>query len=209
MIVRLTGRLIDVYEHHVVIERDGIAREVLVPQYTVGELAACRGREMTLHTLEYLEGSRASGNLIPRLVGFVYPDDKRFFTRFVSVKGIGLRKALRALAEPVARIATWIRNGDTKALAGLPGIGSRAAQLIVAELRGKIDEFILGEGAPADESAGLTQHQRMALEVLVAWGDTSQEAERWLQRAAQLHSGIDSADEWVRAAYRVKTGAEV
>ena len=209
MIVRITGALIDVYEDHVVIERDGIAREVLVPQYAVGELTACRGREMTLHTLEYLEGSQASGNLVPRLVGFVYPDDKRFFSRFVSVKGLGLRKALKALAEPVATIAAWIQGGDTKALTRLPGIGSRAAQLIVAELRGKIDEFVLGGAAPpAGDLAGLTQDQKDALEVLAAWGDPRLEAERWLQRAAQLYPDIHSADGWVRAAYRIKTGTE-
>ncbi len=209
MIVRLTGTIVEVYEDHVVLERAGLAREVLVPQYAVGELAACRGREMTLHTLEYFEGNQASGNLVPRLIGFVYPDDKRFFTRFISVKGIGLRKALKALAEPVAKIAVWIKNGDTKALTRLPGIGGRAAQLIVAELRGKIDEFAFGgEAAPADELAGLTQDQQDALEVLVAWGDSRSEAERWIQRAAQLHPDLTGPDEWVRVAYRIKTGAE-
>ena len=209
MIVRITGTIADVHEDHVVLERDGIAREVLVPRYALGELAACRGREITLHTLEYLEGTQTSGNLVPRLLGFVYPDDKRFFTRFVSVKGIGLRKALKALAEPVAAIAAWIKAGDIKALTRLPGIGSRAAQLIVAELRGRIDEFALGADAVSvDELAGLTQDQKDALDVLVAWGDSRSEAERWIQRAAQLHPDLDTPDEWVRVAYRIKTGAE-
>jgi Holliday junction DNA helicase RuvA len=209
MIVRLTGTLADVHEDHVVLERDGLAREVLVPQYAVGELAACRGREMTLHTLEYFEGNQASGNLVPRLVGFVYPDDKRFFTRFISVKGIGPRKALKALAEPVARVAAWIRSGDTRALARLPGIGSRTAQLIVAELQGKIDEFAFGGELTSTEAlAAWTREQRDALEVLVAWGDPRPEAERWLQRAAQLHADLIGPDQWVRAAYRIKTGAE-
>lgn len=212
MIVRLTGQLIEVREDHVVIERDGLAREVLVPRYALGELAASRGREMTLHTLEYLEGNQASGNLVPRLVGFIRPEDKRFFTRFLSVKGIGIRKGLKALAEPVARIAAWVRDGDSKSLAALPGIGSRAAQMMVAELRGKIDEFITGDvspaGTPMSIGSGLTREQRLALEVLIAWGDAAAEAERWLQRAAQLHPDITSPDDWVRAAYRIKTGAE-
>jgi Holliday junction DNA helicase RuvA len=209
MIVRLTGIVADVYEDHAVIDRSGIAREVLVPGYAVGELAACRGREVTLHTLEYLEGNQASGNLVPRLVGFVHHEDKRFFSRFISVKGIGLRKALKALSEPVVAVARWIQSGDTKALARLPGIGARAAQLIVAELGDQMDEFALGvSSAPAQESAGLSRPQQDALEVLVAWGDARGEAERWLQRAAQLHPGIDTPDGWVRAAYRVKTGLE-
>ncbi|MCP4591708.1 MAG: hypothetical protein GY842_13290 [bacterium] len=209
MIVRITGIVADVYEDHVVLDRDGLAREVLVPHYAVGELAACRGREVTLHTLEYLEGNQSTGNLTPRLVGFAYPDDKRFFVRFISVKGIGLRKALKALAEPVTRIAASIKNADTKALTRLPGIGTRAAQLIVAELRGKIDEFVHGaDVVSAEDLAGLTSQQKDALDVLVAWGDARQDAERWLQRAAQIHPEIESPDEWVRAAYRIKTGTE-
>ena len=209
MIVRITGTLADVYEDHVVVERDGLAREVLVPQYALGELAACRGREMTLHTLEYFEGNQASGNLVPRLVGFVYADDRRFFTRFISVKGIGQKKALKALAEPVGKVAAWIKAGDTKALARLPGIGARTAQLIVAELHGKIDEFAAsGAAASVAELATWTRAQKDALEVLVAWGDPRAEAERWLQRAAQLHPDLATPDAWVRAAYRLKTGAE-
>ena len=209
MIVRLTGIVADVHEDHIVLERDGIAREVLVPQYAVGELAACRGREITLHTLEYLEGNQASGNLVPRIIGFVYPDDKRFFIRFVSVKGIGLRKALKALAEPTGTVAAWIKAGDTKSLTRLPGIGSRAAQVMVAELKGKIDVFALGaEPASAEELAGLTGLQKDAIDVLVAWGDSRPDAERWVQRAAQVHPEIETADEWVRAAYRIKTGTE-
>ena len=210
MIVRITGTVIEVADDAVVLDRDGMAREVLTPHYAVSELAACRGRQVTLHTLEFLEGNAATGgHLTPRLLGFLRVEERDFFKRFVSVKGIGFRKALKALAEPVATIAAWIKGGDAKALTRLPGIGSRAAQLIVAELRGKIDEFVFGGAAPpAGELAGLTQDQKDALEVLAAWGDPRSEAERWLQRAAQLHPDIDSADEWVRAAYRVKTGME-
>ncbi len=53
-----------------------------------------------------------------------------------------------------------------------------------------------------------TQEQRDALEVLVALGERRLEAERWIARAAQVQPDIATADEWVRAAYRVKTGAK-
>jgi Holliday junction DNA helicase RuvA len=207
MIVRLTGSLIDLDEETVVIDRDGLAREVLVPRYALGELAACRGREVTVHTLEFYEGNQASGHLTPRLIGFLHPEDKAFFRRFISVKGIGPRKALKALAEPTGRIARWIQDRDCKALARLPGIGKRAAELIVAELQGKLDDLAFGSQAPA-EVVELTHAQRDALEILVAWGDSRADAQRWLERAGQLHSDVTAADEWVRLAYRVKTGME-
>jgi len=210
VIVRFTGTLIDVAEESVVVERDGLAREVLVPPFAISELAAYRGREITLHTVEFYEGNQASGQLVPRLLGFLHTEDRLFFSRFINVKGIGPRKALKALAEPVRRIASWIESGDDKALTHLPGIGARAAQLIVASLRGKMDDLALaGESDPTEgDAVRLTQAQRDALEVLIAWGDSRADARRWLERAIQLHPEVGATDEWVRSAYRVKMGVE-
>jgi len=208
MIVRITGTLTDVGEDAIVVEHDSVAREVLVPRYAIGELAAHRGKTVTLHTIELFEESHSSGHLVPRLLGFLHMEDRVFFTRFVSVKGIGPRKALKALAEPVRQIATWIEAGDAKPLSKLPGIGTRGAELIVASLKGKLRDMAFPASTPSAEVVKLSQAQRDALEVLVAWGDPRGEAERWLQRAIQLHPAIDSADEWVRVAYRVKGGVE-
>ena len=209
MIVRITGILSEVEDGAVVVERDGVAREVLVPQFTVGELAACRGQAVTLHTIEFFEGNHASGHLTPRLLGFLHAEDRTFFERFVGVKGIGPRKALKALAEPVRKIAAWIESADAKALARLPGIGKRVAEMMIAELKGKVGDLAMGGAAAiADRASLLSSAQRDALEVLVAWGDSRNDAQRWIERSGQLHTDLTSPDEWVRAAYRVKTGAE-
>jgi len=207
MIVRFTGTLVEVSEDAIIVEREGIARELLVPRFAIGELAAHRGQLVTLHTIQFYEGNHASGHLVPRLLGFLHREDREFFERFVSVKGIGPRKALKALAEPVRRIAAWIESGDGKALARLPGIGNRAAELVIATLRGKMSDLAGGE-APAmpGRAAQLSAAQRDALEVLVAWGDPRGDAERWIERAAQLQPELKSPDEWVRMAYKVKTG---
>ncbi len=209
MIVRYSGNLIEVNQDSVVIERDGVAREVLVPAFAVGPLAAERGREVTLHTLELIEGNPQSGNLTPIMIGFVSNEDKLFFRRFIGVKGIGVRKALKALSEPARRIATWIQEGDVKALARLKGIGARAAQQIVVDLKGKLADLAFPPSADGEEVvSALTDAQRDALTILTEWGDTRADAERYLAQAAKLHPEIDTADEWVRAAYRVRGGAE-
>lgn len=209
MIVRIKGTLIDVADESAIIERDGLAREVLVPKYSIAELAACVGRLVTFYTFEFLEGNPSMGQLMPRMVGFLRPEERVFFTRFVNVKGIGHRRALRALTEPAARVATWIEEADAKALTRLPGIGPRASEMIIATLKGKMDDLALP--SMDDRPRGpaiLSDTQRDALEVLVAWGDARNDAEGLLARAMQLHPDLQSADDWVKVAYRIKTGVE-
>ena len=208
MIVRLIGTLVDLTEESAIIEQGGIAREVLVPRFALGELAACRGKEVAMHTLEFFEGNPSSGHLVPRMLGFLHREDRLFFTRFQTVKGIGPKKSLKALTEPTRRVATWIESGDTKALSQLPGIGKRVAELIVATLKGKLSDLALPESAPGKPVSQLTQNQRDALELLVAWGDSRVDAERWVERVAQIHPDLSDPEDWVRAAYRIKTGVE-
>ena len=208
MISRLTGTLAEVSEEAVLVDRDGVGYEVLVPRYALPELAAARGRRVTLHTLAFMEGNPNTGNLIPRLVGFPRPEEKLFFSRFITVKGMGIRKVLKALAEPVAAVAAAVEQGDAKMLVRLPGIGARAAEQIIAELRGKLEEFVIGAGVGAAAEPAWSPAQRDALEILAALGEKPTEARRWLERAVELRPEAAAADEWVKAAYRVKAGAE-
>lgn len=209
MIVRIRGILTDIADESIVLERDGVGHEILTPAYALAELAAARGSQVTLHTLEYLEGNAAGGNMTPRVVGFLHAEDRAFFRHFLTVKGVGVRKALRALAAPVAQIASNIENADSAALAELPGIGRRMAEQIVAELRGKVTAHAFAKASPPVATRGaMTSEQRDAVEILVAWGDTRHDAERWMARAAQLYNDVISAEGWVKAAYRVKGGGE-
>ena len=207
MIVRLTGVLAEVDDGSVVIERDGLGYEVLVPAYAITELAALRGQQVVLHTLDYIEGNAAGGNLIPRLLGFCHAEDRLFFQRFVTVKGMGMRKALRALTQPIGTIASAIENSETATLSKLPGIGKRGAEQIVATLRGKLGAFALTP-AGGEPEHGWTQAQRDASSILVSLGERPNEAHQWLARAAQLHPELETAEQWMKAAFRIKSGAE-
>ncbi len=137
MIAKVTGLLAEVGDDRVLIDRDGLGYEVLVPGYLAMQLSDCAGQPVTLFTMDYLEGSATSGNLIPRLAGFASLAEKAAFQQILSVKGFGVRKALKALAVPIEQVAAAIEQGDAVSLSRLPGVGKRTAEQIVATLRGK------------------------------------------------------------------------
>ena len=103
-------------------------------------------------TIEYYEGTPGGGNLIPRMIGFLNHGEKEFFRHYTSVKGMGIKKGLKSLTMPISRIADAIESGEEKILCTLPAVGKRMAQLIVAELQGKLGDFALA-ATPSGKAA--------------------------------------------------------
>ena len=132
MIARLEGKLVKLNTESALVQVGAVGYEVLLPGYCISALAGSIGSNITLCTMEYYEGSLGGGNLIPRIVGFLSDGEREFFNKFTSVKGIGVRKALRSLTIPIASIASAIENGDDKTLMALDGVGKRTAQQIIA-----------------------------------------------------------------------------
>src|SRR6266550_2812745 len=141
MISAITGELRRVEEDRVSVQCGPILYELLVPAADVTALHVNLGEQVTFHTIFYLEGDAARGNLEPKLIGFLRADDRKFFEKFTTVKGIGPKTALTV---PVGQIAQAIEAKDTRLLLQLKGVGRRTAELIVAELAGKMKEFVSG-----------------------------------------------------------------
>src|SRR3954469_10520679 len=116
MIASLTGELRHVDEDIVHLQAGAIVYELFVPASDVAQLQISVGETVTFHTILYLEGDPARGNLEPRLIGFLRATDKKFFDRFTTVKGIGVKTALRALTVRVGEIAQAIEARDTRFL---------------------------------------------------------------------------------------------
>src|SRR5690606_13750749 len=123
MISSLTGELKRVEDDRVHLKAGPIVYELLVPAADLGELEAMIGEELTLHTNFYIAGDPARGGLEPTLIGFLRAADKRFFNKFTTVKGIGVKTALKALIVPVGQIAQAIESRDVRFLVGLDGVG--------------------------------------------------------------------------------------
>src|SRR5262245_17157043 len=145
MINRIEGELIEVTpDGRALLRCEHMTYELFVPGADQQRLAAMTGQTVRFHTLYYLESQNQGASYTPRLIGFASPDDRAFFELFTTVKGIGNRKALRALQLPFGAVAAAIADKDIDLLKSLPEIGKRTAETIVAELSGKVDRFVTG-----------------------------------------------------------------
>ena len=207
MISAITGELKRVDEDRVQLSCGPILYELLVPAADVTELQVNLGEQVTFHTIFYLEGDAARGNLEPRLIGFIRAEDRKFFERFTTVKGIGVKTALRALTVPVGQIAQAIEAKDARALVHLKGIGKRTAELMVAELAGKMADFATGYGTKAvvGGAAPKPSFEEDAIRGLMALGEPRPVAERLLERVRQTHPEVATTNALLREMLRLRT----
>ena len=210
MIAQIEGKLISLEEDSGLLQVGQVCYEVMLAGYAVNQLSGQVGADITLCTMEYYEGTPGRGNLIPKMIGFLSKGEREFFSRYISVKGMGIKKGLKSLTMPISTIACAIEASDEKMLLVLPAVGKRLAQLIIAELKGKLEAFAIGEG-PAVSGAGgeFESFQVEAMEILIAWGEKHSEAMELIKVACEKHPDIKSAEELVPLVYRIKQGIEV
>lgn len=211
MLARLRGTLESLDGHAADLALGpGLAVTVLLPAYLAADLLPLQGHAVTLHTHLYLESHNQGAHLAPRLLGFASPAERQFFELLTSVKGIGPRKALRAMARPAPHIAAAIVRKDARALTELPEIGKRLAETIVLELHQKAAPFAdpAHLAAPDARPAPLAQGpppgtpEADAVEALVALGESRDHAaHRVALAAARATAGPHSADQLLAAVF--------
>lgn len=143
MITKISGKLLSLGTDTLTLEVGAFEYQVLIADFSRRQLQAHMGQEISLHTIQYLEGNAMQGRLTPRLIGFLNEAEREFFEMFCSVDGVGARKALRAMVRPVPEVARLIEEQDVKGLSTLPGVGPATADRVVAKLRRKMPKFAL------------------------------------------------------------------
>lgn len=195
----------------------GLTYEIMVPAYVAARLGGQLDQPVTFFTVHYLEGSSQGGNMTPRLAGFAAAEDRAFFELFTTVKGIGPKRALRAMALPVHQIAAAIADRDLKMLQTLPEIGRRMAETVVAELHGKVDRFLEGAPAVGGAVASVTASggpqatrtpaispAREAVEVLVQLGENRLQAATWIDEVLRRTPELSDSRSIITEALRIK-----
>jgi len=109
----------------------GIAYRVHIPQNFP---SVEKQQELSLYTHFHVREDAQS------LFGFETEEERDFFEELITVSGVGPKIALAVLStyrkEELEKI---ILEGDAKKLSKVSGLGSKGAQKIILELRGKVD----------------------------------------------------------------------
>lgn len=205
--------------------------EVFVPT-SVAERMPPPGNAVTLHTFAYIEQSGVGGAAFQRLFGFLEPAEREFFELLTSVSGLGMKKAARAMAIPVSRIAQAIEHNDERTLKGLPEIGPKTARKIIAELQGKVGKYALlretvpaagqpaaataADGQPAtaasvatpaaDTGVPTSSHYEIVEEcrvVLRSLNYNDREADSMIERALAAEPDPDNSDQLIQTIFRL------
>ncbi len=202
MITKITGKAVQVATDVLTLAVGAFEYEILIPEFARRNLQDKIGENVTLHTIEYLEGNAMQGRLIPRLVGFLNPVEREFFEMFCEVDGVGVKKALRAMVRPVQEVATLIEEQDAKGLSTLPGIGPATSERIIAKLRRRVPKFALlvGRDSPpvADVERDLLTE---AFEILRVLGHSESDARRLLDGALDKKRKYKAVDDLLHAIY--------
>ena len=209
MIRQISGEIIDVQAECVILKTPtGVAYEIQVGGYAVHELQALMGaREaVELHTHHYLEGNVATGQLLPRLVGFLSAEERAFFLSFIKVPGISPKSGVRAMSLPPLQIAEAIATANATMLTKLPGIGRKKAEQVISTLREEIAELQLaGEVAPptAERQEAAPLYGDVMAVLVGQLGYRTPEAENLVERAVASLGAEAEAEAILQEVFRL------
>jgi Holliday junction DNA helicase RuvA len=205
LITRITGKLVRLGDDTARLEVGAFEYELYVPEFVRRQLQSSMGNEVTLKTIQYIEGNSQGSRLTPRLIGFLSEAEIEFFDLVCSVDGMGVKKSLRAMVRPVREVAEAIEEQNVKELSLLPGIGAAMSERIVAKLRRKMAKFALmvakefPQAAPSDRSV-----LNEAMEALISLGYNSVEAREKIEAVSAAKVKPKSVEDVIFAIYQLE-----
>ena len=125
----ITGKITEIEPRQITLEQQGIGYLIVMPnpyKYVLNNTEK-------IYTHQHVREDEIT------LYGFESQEQKKLFIELLSVKGIGPKSALAVLASAsVNEIIKAIESSDAKYLNRFPGIGPKASQQIILDLKGKI-----------------------------------------------------------------------
>lgn len=174
MISFLKGALAGKSESGVIIDVGGVGYSVSMPASDIAKIGDI-GEKVTVYTHFHMSENAVG------LFGFLTNEQIDYFNKLISISGIGPKAAISVLGTlSVQDLAFAIIAEDVKAITRAPGVGPKAAQRIILELKGKIDTqdavSVPDRGNVATASA--VRADTGAVNALIALGASPSEAQK-------------------------------
>ncbi len=159
----IKGTIVETSVAHVVIDNNGIGYLVHMPN----GLKVKVDQEAKLFIFQQVKEDALT------LFGFLNSEEKFFFEKLIQVKNIGPKTAVAILGyDDFQTIVAAIETSDVGYLKKLPGVGPKAAQQIILDLKGKL------VAGPAVAKVKGNDSLEEAKEVLVALGYKNNDVEK-------------------------------
>ncbi len=199
MIGRLSGRIGRKAPQAVLLDVRGVGYQVAIPLSTFYTLAG-EGEEAVLEISTQVREDAIT------LFGFATAREKVLFEQLISVSKVGPKLAMAVLSGIAAEeLCAAISSGNVARLATVPGIGTKTAERLVLELRGKVESLAAAEVPAATGVGGAgTLAADDAVAALVNLGYRPKDAERAVGRAAR--EGEGSLEAIIRRALTILSG---
>jgi len=177
------------------LETGPLTVRLLAPGYFLRHVAVGDESRFFLLFQIVTEGNKG----IPLAVAFPSTADRDFFTKFISVSGVGVKAAAKAMVIPPSELASAIAAGDIKVLKSLPGIGNSRARQIVAKL-----QDVMSKSSFASSSVSVSGNAHDARAILEQLGIPSSEAVSLVKAAVEKEGADVSASALVRSAMKLR-----
>ena len=179
MIVHLNGQLIHKSPTYTVIEVGGIGYDVKISLYTFSAIKTLETCQLFTH--QYIKGD------VHTLYGFSSVEEKSWFLHLINVNSVGPRTAMTILSSlSPLELEQTIMNNQVGVLKGIKGIGDKAAQRIILELKGTLtDSLVAGDHPAALRRPDLVAQE--ALTALIKLGVSKPVAEKAITKVHKEH----------------------
>ena len=174
MISFLKGALAGKSESGVIIDVGGVGYSVSMPASDIAKIGDI-GEKVTVYTHFHMSENAVG------LFGFLTNEQIDYFNKLISISGIGPKAAISVLGTlSVQDLAYAIIAEDVKAITRAPGVGPKAAQRIILELKGKIDtqDAVSVPDRVATTPAMAVRADTGAVNALIALGASPSEAQK-------------------------------
>lgn len=194
MISYLKGTIALKGNNQVILDVNGVGFCVIMPSVDIASLPE-QGSEAKVFTYLYVREDAME------LYGFIDKSGIEYFNKLISVNGVGCKAAIAVLSVLSPKdLAYAVISDDYKAITRAQGIGTKIAQRIILELKGKIDTAdAVGKVEKTQSVSYSPSADVSAINALIALGCSPGEAQKTVM---QISSDDLSTEDIIKEALR-------